>query len=55
MQQTDLLQDRFDWWVVKRSTSLFHRFAAMLQNKLHVFVARFTIALKGLYPEDTAF
>ena len=29
-------------------------FAAMLQDKLHVFVARFTVALKGLYHEDTA-
>ena len=29
-------------WVVKRATSLFKSFAAILQNKLPVFVARFT-------------
>ena len=30
-------------WVLKRATLLFNSFAAMLQNKLHVFAARFTI------------
>ena len=32
----------FGLWVVKRATQLFS-FAAMLQNKLHVFAARFTL------------
>ena len=31
-------------WVVKRATS--PRFAAKSQNKLHVLVARFTVALQ---------
>ena len=38
----NLLQDRFDLWVVKRATSLFNsRFAAVMQNKLHVFCCPF--------------
>ena len=42
----NLLQDRFDLWVVKRATSLFNSlFAAVMQNKLHVFFARFIVLL----------
>ena len=40
LQQPELLQARFaDLWVVKRTTIL-------LQNELHVFVARFTVPLR---------
>ena len=36
-------------WVVKRATSLFNSFfAAMSQNKLQFFVARFFVALHAL-------
>ena len=47
-RQKDFLQPARIWfltfglWVVKRATPLFS-FAAMLQNKLHVFAARFTV------------
>ena len=39
LQQPDLLQDRFDSWVVKRATLLFNK------NNLHVFAAPFTVPL----------
>ena len=35
-------------WVVKRATSLFNSFSAMLQNKLQFFVARFFVPLHAL-------
>ena len=41
LQQPDLLQDRFDSWVLKLSTSLSNSFCRMLQNNLHVLVSRF--------------
>ena len=45
LQLADLLQDRFDYlWVVKHATSSFNSFCRKLQNKLHVFVAGFTVA-----------
>ena len=45
LQLADLLQDRFDYlWVVKHATSSFNSFCRKLQNKLHIFVARFTVA-----------
>ena len=40
-------------WVVKRATSLFNRFVAMLQYNLHFFVVPFTEALKFLSPTET--
>ena len=39
VQQPDLLQDRFDSWVVKLLTLLFNK------NNLHVFAAYFTVPL----------
>ena len=45
LQKPDLLQDRFESWVVKCTTSLkFRWFRKMLENSLHVVVARFTVA-----------
>ena len=45
--QPHLLQGRFDSWLVERKTSLFNVLAAVSQNKLSVFVARFTVASGG--------
>ena len=38
-------EGRFDSSVVKRAKPLFNMFAAMLQSKVHVFVAWFTVSL----------
>ena len=35
------------WVQVKRAISLFYLFAAMVQNKLHIFVARVSLAFKN--------
>ena len=43
LQRPNLLKDKFDSWVLKCTKSLFGSFSAMLQNKLHVFVALFTV------------
>ena len=40
-QQPNLLQDRFDSWVLKLATSLPNFFCRMLQNKLHVLGFRY--------------
>ena len=40
-QQPNLLQDRFDSWVLKLATSLSNFFCRMLQNKLHVLGFRY--------------
>ena len=45
LQQLDLLQDRFERARKTRKHRFSTRFAAMLQNTLHVFAARFTVAL----------
>ena len=43
--EPDLLQDRFESWVVNPQHRYLTRFATMLRNKLEVFVARFTVLL----------
>ena len=43
LQRPNLLKGKFDSWVLKCTKSLFGSFSAMLQNKLHVFVALFTV------------
>ena len=45
MQKADLLQDRFNSWVVKRTTSLFNSFCSTIANK----VARFFPVIPYLY------
>ena len=40
-----MLQDRFESWVVNPQHRYLTGFATMLQNKLEVFVARFTVLL----------
>ena len=45
-EQLDLLHDRFGSWVVNAQHRYSTRFAATLQNKLHVFAVRFTVLLK---------
>ena len=42
---TRFVQDRFDSWVENVQHRYSTRFAAMLQNKLHVFAACFTVLL----------
>ena len=44
MQQPDLMQNRFERGWKNAERRFLTRFAALLQNKLHLFIARFTEA-----------
>ena len=46
--KTELLQDRFESLVVNAKHRFSTSFAAMLQNKLHVFVARLPYLKTGV-------
>ena len=44
--QQPLFVGRQVWtWVIKRATSFFNTYCSNVQNELHVFIARFTVAL----------